>query len=264
MPASVNAEYKQNFLLSDEHLVKIDEFIRTRTEGINDFELEYQVHRLDHALIVYKFPSEVTSEQNNLAESIDAIRIFGNSEEAQVDLRFNKKKGVTLSVYFDEKDRALLLAGDLKSYLNSEVLKSQATRILKFIDSRDFFLVTLSIGLPLAMLYVWWSIPQQPAIISDQASDTVRLKYLVDVTKQKSNIDFAFPAIFLPFMILFGSFLVGPIAKLIFMPSTFYFGKEINRYNRRAALRTQVFWVVIVGFLISIVASFAFARMAHR
>ena len=135
MPASVTAEYGQSFLLGEEHIAKIDEFIRKRYDGIPNFKLEYQVYRLDHALITYGTPAEVTAEQNNIAEGIESLRVFGRTVEEDdrewLDIRFSKKKGVSIIVNSQERDRALLLAADLKSYITSEVMNSNMTKIIR-------------------------------------------------------------------------------------------------------------------------------------
>ncbi len=54
--AHVNVDYDQSFLLSEEYLVKIDEFIRKRAEGVPNFQLKYEVARSDHAMLTYEKP----------------------------------------------------------------------------------------------------------------------------------------------------------------------------------------------------------------
>ena len=261
MAAAVQVEYKQTFLLGEEDLAKIDELIRKRTDELEDFELEYQVHRLDHALITYTSPAEVTSEQNNLAEAIESLRILGTGEAGRVEVTVSKKRGITLSVYFEDRDKALLLAADLKAYLNSEVLNHWSTKIVNFIQSRDYFFVTVATSLAIGILYIWWSFPALPQFNDNTATDSARLAYLVEVASRRAEVDLIFPTLFAPVILILVGLALGPISKLLFLPSTFYWGKEISRYNRRQSIRNQLFWIVLVGFLISVAASLASGRL---
>lgn len=194
MPASVKVEYGETFLLGEEQLVKIDEFIRNRFGSLTDFKLEYAVHRIDHALITYGTPAEVTSEQNNLAEGIETLRILGRTpstnEPEFIDLIFSKKRGVDLTVYSNERDRALLLASDLKSYITSEVLRSKITKVINIIDSKLFFVIAFGFGTVASIVYALFSMESIPDLNNAKALDHDRLKYLVDVANSRNDTFF--------------------------------------------------------------------------
>lgn len=47
MPARVDLKYGQGFFLTEENLVKLDDFVRRRLGGFPEFKMQYQVTRAD-------------------------------------------------------------------------------------------------------------------------------------------------------------------------------------------------------------------------
>lgn len=264
MRASVNVEYNQSFRLSEENLMKIDEFVRRRAVGIEDFSISYEVSRIDHALITYETPTEVASEENNLAEAAKSLKIAGDSDSFKVQIIFKSRRGVFIDIFSEDRDRALLLASDLKPYVQSEVLRSRLTRVLRTIDSRLFAPIVFASSIPLIMLYSWWVLPRPLHVNTTNMTDSQRLAYLVDL-KQNTDALKSFPLIMtMPFGVLLAGLLLGPVLRAFVGEDTFYWGKEVRRSDRKASLRNQIFWVVIVGLLISVIGSFVFAELNRK
>lgn len=185
-------------------------------------------------------------------------------------LDFNRKpdsysdEGVNLEIEGDNRDLVYLLSSDLKQYISSEVAIMNDVSKKGLIWITNIFLLLLFISPSYA--YHLWAVRRgyyKTSVDMTLKSQDVqeKLNFLIERT---TNI---LPPVFIGLLLMTFAIAVifivnerGGVRKLVdyFFPMhAFLFGKEMVQYNRRMNLKKNIFWVIIVGSVISLITGFA-------
>jgi len=261
--AYVNHQFTRGFLLKEEDLTKLLDFIKVRAREVDASEnLRVKVYRLDS--LVYEAPDLVAlrEEENAIRNRISRIQVVLNHESLKVDLDFDEEDNPSIKIESDDRDRAFLLYSELKEYLNTEVLVFRGA--VK--RSGRFLWMVLPMMTVFAVSFVILALLQSPEKISSVsmkellAGDDLSAKLNYLISKESSKSGERSMILWLPVTMIL-AFLVEPCVRWTqnhwYPRNVFYFGKEKQRYEQLLARRSKWTWGVVVAFVVSVFASLA-------
>lgn len=247
--------------MDEEKLRKIHDIISKR---INDNEVKYSIFRDDSFSFETKKLEDIVNQENSKLSKINEIRIkLDKTESLDLSLGFDDS-GVNLYIEGENRDNVFLLFSELKEYISNEVCTQRLTskNLNRYML---YFFVTSGIIFVISFIIILINTPKiSNEVINNilQSNDTnEKLNLLIkDNFKEKFvGKDYS----------IFYQFLFFPIAAVIFIFSEqlfkvisfffpanlFLFGKEYERYNKYLEIRSKIFWVIVLGLLISIIGS---------
>ncbi len=247
MAAYVDHRFNGGFILDEGKLRKIVELINNRYPPEM---LSFSVYRGDSYSYSTKDVNHVIDEDNDDWRAIAQLEVLIDTEEVNLKLIFSERN-FSIRITGSNRDTVFLLFSDLKEYINSEVLSHK---------KRDYeailFFTSISVLLPLAAYYFMertnGNLSQEAILASDDM--TAKLNYLISNGRSKDTLEpiyVIFLALIAPFSILISK--MGDVIRFINPTNQFLFGKNIEKFNKRKKLVSNIFWVVIVGALVSLV-----------
>lgn len=256
MKVSFEHEFKKGFFLSEESLIKIDDIIKNRFNN-EAIDISFRIFRIDGMLIESDSINSILEEENAPRNFIQRIVIEAETDSHYMLLEFDTEESISLSIISDSRDFANLLIADLKEYINSEVLKFSS---LDFYKLKKLMLALLMISIMGYMTFVMYNV--------------VSLEQSVDIEKLSSSLDLnaklnyliqnraasGYGEGFIPMMSVMVTLMIltlFPIEKLIrrvFPKNIFYWGKRKSLYDKYKDLKSKIFWGIVIGFIISIIA----------
>jgi hypothetical protein len=274
--AFVKHEFKKGFLLNEERLRKIHEILRKRLTGIEGPpEPVYKVYRADSFTYTTSVIEDVLNEENSEWQRIESLNVsIRSNEKFKLDLDFRDR--TVVHIEGEDRDLVFLVFSDLRQYLSNEV------NVLKFapwktVQIAGVVLATIVLGIWF-FFALWVYVTKDPSI--DWKQEVVHARALMEGQdiNEKLNwlIETSLPEPETPsairitnwvliFLAFFGVGLMGIsiageqipkfrkiVDKFLFPTNVFLFGRERERYEKTMALRRNLFWVVFVGFIVSI------------
>lgn len=250
-----------------------DEDIRALVERISFYiELDdeshkaitFKVHRGDYYFTTEKI-EDVINEENFEWKKIEQIEVYsGKRKIFEVEIKFTRegrksyeRNRTLLRIEGKDRDFVYLLFSDLRQYISNEinVISGIPARIFQTLLNISSFLVLL---LPL-YIYIRWTGRNTPASLDRnqvlQSQDVIqKLNYLIQKdTVSGTSVLFVLAYVVIAFILfIYSVALISDLTAYLFPKYTFLFGKEISIYNRKLTLRRNIFWVVVVGSVISI------------
>jgi hypothetical protein len=254
MSAFVEHSFKRGFLLDEPKLRRIHELVSVRLAKITGaVPLTYRVYRGDSYSYETQAVDDVANEDNDDWRAISTIELKSHNEAVlEFKLSFAKKDGVSLRIVGDDRDAVFLLFSDLREYIGNEVLGGR-----RF--GRDAIRISgLLLSFAGMAAVFWWSTKD----LIDSPDDLARaiaspdlgakLNYLLE-QRSKGPSGFFFGVLAIPMMLgMFSTEIAGAIANALFPTNLFLFGKRKTSFEARRKLLGNVFWVVVVGALVSI------------
>ena len=182
MKARVKSKFGRGFLLLEEHLLKIDDIITKRIESNDKVKVIYNVHRADDALITYDSAKDVISEENSNIDMINEIDIEAKDDHTNVEIVFSSDYNTSMSIECGQRDTALLLSSDLKSYLNSEICIQKFYWVTNLIKYRLFLPAIMTLIIFISVIVVSWQRAQsRPPKVQTQSMNTdQKLEYIIE------------------------------------------------------------------------------------
>jgi hypothetical protein len=261
--AYVNHQFERGFLLKDEDLTKLLDFIKVRaTEVIAAEGLRIKVYRSDSLVYECTDLTSLRNEENAVRNKIIGIQILLDHEDLKINLDFDEDDGVAIKIESSDRDRAYLLYSELKEYLNTEVLIFRAAS--KFGD-RYFWMALAIVGTTVAVvssMLFFYSPPKMAdgalkALIENEDVNT-KLNHLIHNAVARDG-ERKFIA-WLPLSVALAA-IVEPSLRWaqnhLYPRNIFYFGKEKNRYDQILDRRSKWIWGGVVAFIVSVLAGFA-------
>lgn len=254
MRADIDTELSSGFFVSEEAIKKIEDIISKRLQGEAGFKKVFVVKRSDDAEISYVDSSTlITSEENSKINYITSIKLEFSGDKSTVALNFTKNKKTTLKINSTDRDLALLLSADLKEYLKSEVLIRRLAFINRATSHPQFLMASFMLSMIVPIGIANWNRPSQPNPLQ-LSSDSAKIDFLVESAIYKNKFE-SIPTYWAIFTVLIAICLILLFSSLVYPSHTFYLGKEIVRYDKAKAVRTNVFWVVFVGLVVGVIGS---------
>lgn len=259
--AFVKHKFDRGFLLKDEDLTKLLDFVKVRAKECGAADLvKIKVYRADSLVYESQDMEALRAEENAARNRVTRLQVLVEHTELKVDFDFDAEEDVSIGIEANSRDRAYLLFSELKEYLNTEVLILRRGHG----NSGSFFLWAM---LPLIAMLCCMMVPLGFQIRRHQAgADQFATMLRTDDTQAKLNYLIKHSEIhgsnfFLwsPVCILFC--FVHPMVRWLqrlFCPrNIFYFGKEKQRYDAAVQRRSRWLWGVVIGLIISFAGSLA-------
>ncbi len=253
MSAYVRHEFRRGFMLGEEHLRKLNEIVSARVSGIDPaIDLKFEVRRADSFQYKTKDVDRVAREENVANERVLAVALRAErNDEFYFNLEFDHQDGVSLLIVGEDRDAVFLLFSDVRSYIDAEVAKRLLVdkRGIQFggaIGSMLLFFVVL-----IAASASFTPASMEAALATNDVNE--KLNFLINTKSvQRSGAFFgilfagaALPMIFLTPLPL-------RILSMVYPTNCFLLGKQRTNLENRSKLVGNIFWIVVVGGLISL------------
>lgn len=256
MSAKIDAKFSRGFFLSEEALTKIENVVQQRLSQGANYIHKFDAHRVDDAVTTYNKAADlISSEENSKRNAIKGLDFEAVSDTGKVSLSFARADKTKLVIESPDRDLALLLSADLKEYLKSEVLVKRFAFISGLIENKATFPLLMTITLIPMLVAIAWT--DRPEVINlSKASVDEKLDYLVNIGNARLGLENGFPAyiVLFPFIVIIMLFILS--SSIVYPAYTFYWGKEISRYDSARSVRGKIFWVVVVGLVISLIGAY--------
>lgn len=280
MSLTVSKRFSNNFLLNEVSLRRIEQILKNRLGTLQHVEaVTYKVYRVDG--VIYETPTiqkiieEGNFEWQKIKEIVISVETSYRSEarfSLQIDFDYN---GATMKAQGQDEDLVRLISNELEQYISNEVC------ILRGLPDITLIFAGL-LGILLIVSMTWFVLflvsmsknPQQTVNPLPEAKDLLKtndmnekLNYLISIQlrKDSSSIPLSSPTgrvilggISLSFFLIVGLFSSNGIKKVLepmFPINVFLFGKEIDRFKRAKKLRQNMFWGVVIAFIVGVVSS---------
>lgn len=256
MGAYVEHDFERGFMLDEERLRKIHDLIERRISKYpTPLSLRYKVFRGDSLSYETGSVQDVANEDNEDWRAITRLELFATEKDIfDFKLSFSKK-GVIVEIRGNDRDAVFLLFSDLREYIRNEIL---AGRLLARDTAR-----TVSLSLSLLMMmgllyYVTRTMRCDPHLVSKALSSNDLAEKLNLLIQESTAATPGSRAIIwfavLMLVPLLGSGAVQAAWNAAFPANVFLFGKRKAAFEKRRRLLSNVFWVIIVGLIVSAVA----------
>lgn len=251
------------YYLDEERIRNLHKIITESHKNNDDsHSIEFEVYRSDNFHYKTGELEEILKEDNSEWRKITAIEISSTNNSTLIDsslqLTFSipkrKNRSPQISLYLQGKDRdfVFLLGSELRTYLDNEV-KYRVPRLVSWIKKGEsgsvpyeIFTRSLLLGLQFLLLFALiylsiWNISDLLSIIEYSERDS----------SASSHSKVIFFAATLAFLLT--SIIIIPLVSYYLFPNClFLFGKELSIHQKKIQIRSNLFWVVVVGLLISI------------
>ena len=256
MGAFVEHDFERGFILDEVKLRKIHDLIESRISKYpTPLSLRYKIFRGDSLSYETDSVEDVAKEDNEDWRAITKLDLVATQKDIfEFKLSFSKK-GVIVEITGNDRDAVFLLFSDLREYVRNEVL---VRRVL----SRDAALaVGLSVMLLVMIGFIYYSMrhmKSDPPLVSKTLATSDLAEKLNFLIEERGRTSFGlreigwFAAIILTPVLTFSG-AIEAVWKVVFPANVFLFGKRKTAFDKRRRLLSNVFWVIIVGLLVSAV-----------
>lgn len=276
MSAFIEFEKNSGFLLDEEKLRRLHKTLSDRFQSFSDdYLVFYEIYRYDSYFYITTDISDLLNEENYEWKKIQAIIIHcispkpsslqvfsesfnefskfsinpastGKTLAAKATLVFsspkkrNRTRRMSLDIRSEDRDFAYLLGSELKSYLNNEVALKQ-NLFYYDIPSSTIIEGVLSLGIA--------------GIIVHAVDFFYGISPVFELLVYLSTANF--------FMVLLGRTsesdpITYKFLDFLLPKSNFLIGKERLRYEKSKQIRSNILWVIVIGFCVSFFASVVF------
>ena len=286
--AGISKEYRGGFILDEAKLRKLADVLSTYSQRLSPpATLIFEVHRKDDSFYSTPDIDTVLCDDNSVGKSIQqiSVKLFREKPQQQDESDAEPVRGIARVCFgrdddmpsffpvpetwfaITEKDRdwCFLLADDLDAQIKRIVHKRSIWLPLRTLD----FLVpiTILVGLPVWVLRnTFASKPLfSPAELSKMSTDE-RVEKILTIVSQQNYVSTKLYSWVILFLLVITTLMIlsveyRPISRIwskLYQP-VFYWGDMMERYDRQEKLRANIKWVVVIGFIVSLVASFAYS-----
>lgn len=280
MSLKISKRFSKNFLLDELSLRRIEQILKNRLEPLQDVNaVTYKVYRVDG--VVYETPTiqkiieEGNFEWQKIKEIVISVETSYKSDanfSLQLDFDYD---GATMKAQGRDEDFVRLISNELEQYISNEVYVLRGFPNIAFMFAGS--LGILAIALMTWLIFFLFSIsknPQQAINPLPEGKELLRsndlnekLNYLISVQlrKDSGNIPLSSTVgrvimggiglFFFLFVGLLSSDGIKKILEPMFPVNVFLFGKEIDRFKRAKRLRQNMFWGVVIAFIVGVVSS---------
>ncbi|WP_227317451.1 hypothetical protein [Cedecea davisae] len=257
MAANVEYEFNNYFEVDEEKIRRIHSILKNRIQEDNHNLITFTVKKADNFIYHTSDINSIISEPNDSTSKISGIDIDYISSQIIIGVSLNKKNGASINVSGEDRDDVFLLSSELREYIAKEVANIKK---LTWLHTRTFLVIAMII-FTIYMTYIFTTL---------KSVDTSTMKLALDSTNPNDKLNFLInkekkelPAT--PIIPMFGLLTLIMIAQIIpteriiayiYPRNLFLFGKEISLIEKKKRNRSNIFWVVGVGSLISLLVAF--------
>lgn len=258
MAAHVEHDFQNHFELNEEKLRRIHSILKKRINNNNQEVIKFTITRDDNLIYPTNNIDDIINEPNDSASKINEVEINYTSDNLFLEISFSNKYGCGLKISGEDRDNVFLLYSELKDYIAKEVSN---LKNLSWLRSR-FFLPIFMFAFILYMTYLFWGLKQTSAETINQLIETTDLNKKINYLIVKANERDSLTPPLMPMFAFMGVAVITPllpVSKFInyLRPvNTFLFGKEIQVIKSRRKTASNIFWVVIVGGILSLTLAY--------
>lgn len=258
MGAYVEHSFRRAFILNEERARRIKDTVEFRlAKRSNSISLIYKVYRGDGYSYTTQQIDDVTREDNEDWRRIVRLDITAKEKDMlELEITFDAD-GVYIHIVGDNRDEVFLLFSDLREYIQSEVA---VVRV--FTKASGNLISAILVGL--LMLFFSWLVvyrvpvrsPEEYKSVIESTDAIPKLNFLIEnLRSQEPRRVGIFFLLGIVVVMLFGvTKTFEKIGKYFFAGNEFVFGKQKHAFERRQRLRSNLFWVCIVGLVVSVLA----------
>jgi hypothetical protein len=245
LTSGISKKYKNHFLLDEDSLRRISGLLEEYAKSLNTkYRVYYRVRREDDRYFESEQISDVLADPNITGKLIQEIEVFlskwiEKTEKREgyfyniVSIRF---KSTDKEYSFNDNQTNLIISSEDTNWALVLADKLEPQIIRTFKKSR----------IPKWLFLVYWI----PIII-------ILFKKVSDLTLDP--VPYIIPLILIipAIIIYYSDWRRYPkwIINITGPESVFYWGEYKNEYDHRLKIRDNFFWVVIIGFIVSIISS---------
>lgn len=243
-----------NFLLDEKVLIRIHSLLEESISELDgDFKIVYHVSRQDNRFYETHCYNEILLDNNIANKKIDCIEVqirnykspqagwifkivFRGFRHSFSSFDFSNNGAISTQISHEDKKWALSLSDRLEPIIERMINNEKVPRL-----PLTFFLISF-----VAMIYF---------ILAKLESKTNFISYIAEKVAPLDNFIFSISLVVA--IIALANF-IGSINfnKIIGPETVFLIGAEEQEYNKRVSFRKNIFWVVIVGGIVSLIISF--------
>lgn len=246
----------EDFFLDEALVRKIVDVINAHAKKLEyPTVLTYRLYKSDGTFINFDNIEQVLQDDNSPKKKLNRfiIELYkkedidkpGTDEIVSVDFDKYHDTKIHYTIYERNRDWSFLLVDDLENQLS----RIERGKFWAKIQKRHFqFIIYASISILLGFLFFSYVSHNFIATILD-TTYSEETKLLVNQTKLLFS---SFLSLFMIICLLIAS----PIYKIAesMGDSIFYWGDEISRFDRAKSIKSKIIWVIIAGFVVSVLA----------
>lgn len=271
MAAHVEHNFPKGFILDEERVRKLNSILAERLGKFHTpIKHKFRIYRGDSFSYETDIVDEVVNEDNTDWRRITRLDVVSEPDESfGLILRFSER-GTQIEMEGTDRDEVFLLFSDLREYINNEVNIAKTFRF-----GRYFFIFLSSLIFISPIIGFIWSIfpphasPEQVDSVLKNPDIAAKLDFLIKYNVSLNK--FSYYHLLWFFLVPFGSFLLILLAGLwlrvenYLLPSNvFLFGAQKARFERQRKIITNILWVVIIGFFVSVFAGLVVTIFTSR
>lgn len=264
--SGVHKAYGQTFKLDEGSLRKISDTLRDHLKKLPEkpFHIRYTAYRADESFYEVDDIDKVLTDDNSKSRRINRllVRVLEKSESdldtkddkslVMIDFDIDDSKPVRVNVRGPDRDWCFLLAQDL----DAQIERIIAGKIKTLLSARWSDLVIgllLSAALSSAAAWIFFKSTVPENAVLDPSDPNFDIPNAYHGILFNIRIVYFVLGGFLLFILL-GVLSLSNILKRLLCSCVFYWGDEVEAYDRRKAWGRNIFWIVIVGLIISFIA----------
>lgn len=254
MAANVEYDFKNHFEIDEEKIRRIHSIIKARVTPETVSKIGFTITRADNLIYLTFEVNDVINEANDSISKITNLEINSKDDALNLSVIFNEKSGASIKVIGDDRDNVFLLSSELKEYISKEV-----TTLKKwFIFNSKIMMSTMLLSF---LAFFCYQITDVASINEESikpllagADINEKLNFLIERQYRSSGISSTTIVPMFLFTGLFVALTTFPMTKLmdfIYPRNIFMLGKQISIIEKKRKLKSNIFWVIIVGGILS-------------
>lgn len=260
MAANVEYDFKNHFEIDEEKIRRIHSIIKARVPAETVSKIGFTVTRADNLIYLTFEINDVINESNDSISKITSLEINSKDDLLNLSVIFNDKSGASIRVTGEDRDNVFLLSSELKEYISKEVTTLKKWGIL---DPK----IMMSTMLLSFLAFFCYQLTTEVAKISEESIKPLldgtdineKLNFLIERKINSSGIS---STTIVPMFLLLGFFIAIttlPMTKLIdfiYPRNIFMLGKQISIIEKKRKLKSNIFWVIFVGGVLSLTLTY--------
>lgn len=263
--SGIHKSYGQTFKIDEGALRKITETLRDHIKKLpeDSHHIRYTAYRADESFYETDQLDKILADDNSKSRRITRL-ILRIIEKKEADLDSKEDKSITL-IDFDsddskpvrvqvrgpERDWCFLLAQDLDAQIE-RITAGRVKALLSATWANVIVGLLLAASITSSAAYIYFKVSMPSSVILDTANPGFDLKSAYAGIVFNIRMVYFVLGGFLIFILL-GVFDVTKLLKKMLCGCVFYWGDEIEIYDRKRNWGRNIFWIVIVGLILSYV-----------
>lgn len=261
MAAFVEHEFERGFVLDEERLRKLSHIIADKINpGQASGKFIFRVSRGDAFAYTTDNVDDVLKEDNSDWRRLTKLEIETEDDADPYLLLSFGGDGARIEINGTNRDSVYVLFSDLREYMKEEV----AIAISHIRELTQAIMGTMVVAFITWFTIYWTVTSRETGIAASELAraihaqdDTTKLNYLVRAMaatshRPKPPTAALATGVLILLVLLFD--VPERVVRYVFPSNVFLFGAQKVRYDRRRRVLSNIFWVVLIGGVVSVIA----------